>query len=373
MELAEIVGLRPRPCAGLLVTLTRRCPLSCAHCSTASTMAGEEPDATDLARFVGSFTAADRPEVLLLTGGEPLLLPGLVERLATLARRSGTRSAVLTGAFFARDGRLPRRIRNAVEAVDHFSVSLDAFHEREVPRADVFTLLRRVLDAGIPASVHAVGSGPDDPYLADLAAETRRTFADRVPLLVNTVRAVGRAASWAAAGPVAAGPDEPRPCSMAAWPTVAFDGTVVACCNQATVDRRPVPGHLGLGHIAADSWADIRARALGSPTLRMIRVVGPAYLRQRWSAADGGPADGAGAVDEAATEHGYCEGCRLLGDLPGLGRIGSGPAGALLDRYVADKFVEAGASAVMRRHGCASYADLVALPSAADSRSGVSR
>ena len=364
MELAEIIALRPRPCAGLLVALTRRCPLACAHCSTASTMAGQDPDAADLVRFVGSFTRADRPEVMLMTGGEPLLLPRLVERLALTARRRGTRSAVLTGAFFAREGRVPRRVLRAVEAVDHFSVSLDAFHEREVPRADVFGVLRRVLDAGVPVSVHAVGSGPDDPYLADLAAETRRVFADQVPLLVNTIRAVGRAASWSTAHQPAPGGGEPQPCSMAAWPTVAFDGTVVACCNQATVDLRPVPGHLRLGHVAQDQWADIRARALGSPTLRMIRVVGPAYLRDRWAADTEKGARGSGG------DCGYCDGCRLIGDDPAIARatlrVASGPAGALLDQYATDRQVAAGPVALMRRHGCAPYADLVALPSGTD-------
>ncbi|KKD01931.1 radical SAM protein, partial [Streptomyces sp. WM6386] len=97
MELAELIGLRPVPCAGLLLTLTRRCPLSCAHCSTSSTMTGEEPDSGQLLRFVGSFTADDRPEVVMLTGGEPLLLPGPVHELATLIRAAGSRSVLLSG------------------------------------------------------------------------------------------------------------------------------------------------------------------------------------------------------------------------------------------------------------------------------------
>jgi hypothetical protein len=368
MELAEIVRLRPGLCAGLLLTLTRRCPLACAHCSTASTMAGEEPDAGDLLRFVDSFTGADRPELVFLTGGEPLLLPGLVEDLAVAARRAGTRSVVLTGAYFARQGRAPRRIMRAIEAVDHFSVSLDAFHEREIPRADVFALLRRVLDMGIAVSVHAVGSGPDDPYLADLTAHTRRVFADRVPLLVNTVRKVGRAASWNNASPVT-GPvaSRPLPCAMAAWPTVAFDGTVVACCNQATVDRRPVPAHLRLGHIRVDRWADVRARALASPVLRMVRVVGPTQLAARFA-----PAPDAARTVAELEDAGYCGGCRRLSERPELveavGRVAAGPAGALLDRYAAQRQVAAGPVALLRRHGCAPYAHLVALTQRADHR-----
>lgn len=362
MELAEIIGLRPALCAGLLLTLTRRCPLSCAHCSTSSTMAGEEPEGADLLRFVGSFTDDDRPEVMLLTGGEPLLRPRLAAELAVTARRRRTRSAVLTGAFFARDGRMPRRIRQAVAAVDHFSVSMDAFHEREVPREHVFAVLRQVLDAGVPASVHAVGSGPDDPYLAGLVAEVRRVFADAVPLLVNTVRAVGRAASWSTARPPSPDPRVPRPCTMAAWPTVAFDGVVVACCNQQTVDRRPVPDHLRLGHIGTDRWADIRARSLGSPTLRMVRVAGPTYLRARFSTAAGS------ATAESAdgdAEPGYCDSCRLLGTDPatteGIAQTAAGAAGAFLDRYGSERQVAAGPVALMRRHGSVRHADLVDL------------
>ncbi|CAM5496673.1 hypothetical protein SBADM41S_01393 [Streptomyces badius] len=103
MELAELVARRPFPAAGLLLGLTRRCPLSCAHCSTGSGLSTrQEPDAAQLERFVGSFTTENRPDVVMLTGGEPLLLPALAERLSTLARESGSRTALLSGMFFAR-------------------------------------------------------------------------------------------------------------------------------------------------------------------------------------------------------------------------------------------------------------------------------
>ncbi|KKD02036.1 radical SAM protein, partial [Streptomyces sp. WM6386] len=129
------------------------------------------------------------------------------------------------------------------------------FHEREVRRTDVFRAVRHVLDSGTPVSFHLAGTGPQDPYLADVTAAIRREFADRVPMLVNEIRPVGRAASWATAA--APRPDGGRalPCAMAAWPVVAFDGTVLACCNQQTVDRRPAPAHLLLGHVAKDDWA----------------------------------------------------------------------------------------------------------------------
>ncbi|MFD9245936.1 radical SAM protein, partial [Streptomyces sp. NPDC059556] len=194
MDLAELIGLRPVPCGGLLVALTRRCPMSCAHCSTASSMtASEEPDQRQLLRFVDSFGVEDRPEVVMLTGGEPLLLPELAARVAGLARAKGSRVALLSGMFFARGGRVPDRIMRTITALDHFSASLDVHHEREVPRADVLRALRAVLDAGIPASIHLTGTGTGDPYLAEVVADVRRVFGARMPMLVNEVRPRGPA------------------------------------------------------------------------------------------------------------------------------------------------------------------------------------
>jgi pyruvate-formate lyase-activating enzyme len=351
MHLAEQLSLRPLPCAGLLVTLTRKCPLRCAHCSTASSMRGEEPDAAQLRRFVASFTALDRPELILLTGGEPLLRPELAAELADSARTAGTRSALLSGMFFARAPRIPGPVRRAITSVDHFSASLDAFHEREVPREAVFRVLREVLDAGTPVSLHITGLKPGDSYVEDVVAQVRRIFGEQVPMLVNSVRKVGRAAAWSSAEALAVMDGRVAPCAMAAWPVVAFDGSILACCSQDTVDVRPVPAHLALGHIADTDWSRVRERALGSPLLRMIRAVGPVHLYERY-----------GSLDACA---GYCEGCRSLGSHPALveavTRDGSGPVGALLDLAAAGHS-RGPASAVSqaRRYGNPDYAEWVA-------------
>ncbi len=359
MELAELVARRPFPAAGLLLGLTRRCPLRCAHCSTGSDLlTREEPDGGQLERFVDSFTEENRPDVVLLTGGEPLLLPALAERLSTLARGAGSRTALLSGMFFARGGSrragwrgetIPPAILRAIRSLDHFSASLDIHHEREVPRADVFRALHRVRDEGVAVSLHLTGTGASDPYLADLTRAVQREFGGRVPCLVNEVRPFGRAAAWA--GPARTGPDPAAaaPCSMAAWPVVAFDGRVLACCNQDTVDRRPAPAHLDLGHIGADDWATVRRRALESPVLRMVRTVGPTHLAARYGS---GPPAGS-----------YCDGCRALGGdeaaAAGARAVAGGPAGALLDLTAAVRGSREGAQGVVRRHGCAAYAPMV--------------
>lgn len=359
MELAEIIGLRPVTCAGLLVSVTRRCPLACAHCSTASVLTGEQVDRESLLAFVASFTPRDHPEVIMLTGGEPMLRPRLVAEVAELARAAGTRSAVLTGAFFARDGRFPAAIRRAAEAVDHCSVSLDAYHELEVPRRDVFTLLGRLLDAGISVSLHIVGHGADDPYLEAVTSDVITAFGGQVPMLVSEVRALGRAAGWRsgpATATAAATMAPAEPCALAAWPVIASDGTITACCNQDVVDGGRRAAHLRLGHIGADSWSAVRNRSAGSGTLRMLRAVGPRHL----GAAAGGP------PSAPLTPAGYCAACQGLDDsdteVARRLAFAAGPAGELLDREAGRIQARRGPVDFVRRYGCARHAELIALP-----------
>lgn len=276
MHLAELLRLRTRPGAGLLLALTERCPLSCAHCSTRSAMDAEQHPAMPFRRIVDSFSPADHPEIIFMSGGEPLLRPRLVADLASQGHVVGTGSAVLSGLFFARSERMPAAIRTAISAVDHFSASVDEYHEREVSRQQAFAALRRILDLVPAVSVHTASS--DESYVDDLVAGLRRTFGVAVPALVTRVQPTGRALSFLTS-PSGESTD-PMPCEFAAWPLVDYDGTVLACSRQ-TLARMHRPPHLILGHAARDTWPEIRSRTQSDPLLRAIRVVGPVETARR--------------------------------------------------------------------------------------------
>ena len=350
MHLVDFLSLRSTAAAGVSLGVTQRCPLHCGHCSTNSTMVSAQSPAEIYLRFVDSFTDALRPEVLSMSGGEALLRPDLVRKLADRCRAVGTRSAVLSGMFFAASKSIPRLIRGAIRAVDHFSASIDAFHEREVPRADVFRVLEEVLNAGTDVSLHIVGRDAEDPYLADLTAEVQQRFDGKVPMLVNAVASFGRAAQWLpdiAPRHVVA---DANPCSMAAWPVVGFDGTIVACGNDNAYEQSTP--HLRLGHATTDDWATIRARCLDGAVLRAIRLLGPPYLAER---------HGAGRLDRG----GYCETCLGLSNEPELEssarRIMTGSTIAAIEAEVAIMHKSAGALGFARRHGIPKYAELVTL------------
>jgi hypothetical protein len=343
-------------------------------------MTSYQQPAGPLVRFAESFSLADHPEFVLFTGGEPLLRPGLVRALAATTRARGSRSYLLTGAFFARSQTVPAPIWAALRSVDHVAVSLDVFHQAQVPRRHVFRLLHQILDNGTDASVQACGSGPADPYLAELTGQVRREFGDRVPMLVSTVRAAGRARSWltgpapaglAPDGPPPAGPPPagagtcagagrgplPRaaPCDLAAWPVVGFDGAITACCNPDVTDAGETggpPAHLRLGHVAGTTWPQVRRACESSPVLRGLRTEGPVRLAGRLAASERPGAS-------------YCGTCRSLAERPGLLRRaevhGASPAMALIERQAIALQVAAGPAGFAGRHGEPSQAGLVLL------------
>ena len=148
--------------------------------------------------------------------------------------------------------------------------------------------------------MHLVGLDADDPYLAERTEEIRELFDGRVPMLVNGVNSYGRAREWLERDDEVVDPDdiEPNPCALAAWPLIAFDGTVVACGNDDVVDG-PAPAHLRLGHADIDGWPAIRARTLTSNMLRAIRTFGPEHLDAR---------HGSGTISCT----GYCATCRQM-------------------------------------------------------------
>ncbi|MFJ1707208.1 radical SAM protein [Kitasatospora sp. NPDC088346] len=353
MHLADLLTLGARPAAGLLLALTDRCPLACAHCSTASTMDSAQSPGEPFRRLVHSFEPDCRPELILMSGGEPLLRPGLVADLTAAAARAGTGAALLSGMFFARGGAgLPPAIRRAVAGLAHFAASLDAQHEREVGRAEVFGALTAVLDLVPAVSLHVTappGAGPD-PYVDGLVADVRRRFGARVPMLVSAVRPTGRARGLLPApGP---GRTDPGPCEFAHWPLVDQDGTVLACTRQSLL-RDGGPPHLILGHAARDSWRTLAARTLGDPLLRSVRTLGPVGTRQRH-----GPPDAPGCAPDA------CRSCLALTPATAAraAAVLATPAGQRMERAVlALTAARAPRRLAAARGALPGYADLVEL------------
>ncbi len=350
MHLSEIIALRTVPASALCLGITQRCPLSCRHCSTNSTLGGADLSEAPFRRIVGTFTEDSRPDLVVMSGGEALLKAELVRWVGEASRRVGTSTQLISGMYFARERRIAPALRRAIDAVDHLSASIDAFHEEEVARADVLRVLREFADEGKDLSVHLVGMDDEDPYLAEAISDIREQLGDRVPIAVNHVNPLGRATEWLdGTGPAAPWNPAPEPCMLASWPLVRYDGAVLACCKQEVVDMPVVPGHLLLGHAGVDDWATIRSRTLTRDLLRMIRVVGPRSVRP----------------EAAGSTCGYCETCYGLGDDPQARRSAEQAMGSstmtLVETVAARMLQEAGPEEFVRSYASPRFADLVTI------------
>ena len=286
----------------------------------------------------------------MMSGGEALLKADLVRWIAETARAVGTRSYLLSGMYFARERTAPKAVRRAIDAVDHFAASIDAFHEEQVSRSAVIRTLRQLADEGKDISVQIVGLGDDDPYLVEAISDIRAQLSDQVPILVSHVGAYGRAAEWLMpAAPAERSHPVPEPCMLASWPVVRYDGAIGACCNQAVLDAPEIPAHLRLGHASTDTWETIRARTLSRNLLKAIRIVGPQVL------SSGG----------AGTACGYCEACVSLSDDEDAAGRAAELAGRLtsvgVQTLVTDMLSEAGPEHFVRAFGAARHAHLVSL------------
>ena len=347
MHLTQILSRRSVTGAGVYYAITRRCPLSCRHCLTSSTMAVPDNDVDHFLRLTATFGAADRPDLVLMSGGEPLLKAATVAKVAQLARRRGVASYLLSGMFFARRSRVPAPIREAIGAVDHFAASLDAFHEEEVPRTAVLETLGALAAEGRQVSLQVVGRDDADPYLAEVIADVERVLGRSVPVLVGHVAPVGRAAAWLPAldlGPASpVGPARPSPCEMATWPVVRHDGRVVACVNQDAVEAEPTPAHLLLGDARVEPWSAVASRLRTRRLLRAIRTVGPE------------------ALAAGACSGGQCATCRTLPVEAGAeaGRVVGGERSSPLEEATSALLRADGPVGFARRHGSARYAELV--------------
>lgn len=318
MHLSEYLAHRSEAAAGLYIMVTDRCPLSCAHCSTDSSLAGEHYEPGPLKQLVASFQESpprERPRYIILTGGEPLMRPALCEELARSAKQAGVRTVIATGLFFARSATVPATIMAAAKQADLLMFSLDEFHEREVSRDQVGRAIRQFLETDVDVAAQFVARELDDPYVHDLIAWLRATFDDRVPALVAMLGAVGRATTLDLPArkcePTTASAELTEPCRFATWPVVSPDGRVVACCNQRAINTVGAGHHLHLGTTSDSTWSDLAAASRTRPALRCIRTYGPKSLVHL---ANGEPTSDKTHSDRSGAPKTPCQAC--LGDLP---------------------------------------------------------
>ncbi|ETK37750.1 radical SAM protein [Microbispora sp. ATCC PTA-5024] len=243
VTVADAERLRRTPGATLLLFLTDRCPVRCAHCSVGSRPDG--PTIRDRALFtevVAGIGAIPELEVVAVSGGEPFAERWGLTRAVEGLHDSGKALVVFTSGYWASERSAPAWITRLLAKVSTVYLSTDGFHARGVTPARLRSAARAAVDAGC----HLVVQVLDEPggreavsrMLGELLGDGRQAAE------INTITPLrlGRGRDVFAAAP-------PQPlspavrCGLASSPTIRYDGTVTACCNEAVIMGRG-PGAL---------------------------------------------------------------------------------------------------------------------------------
>jgi pyruvate-formate lyase-activating enzyme len=258
----------------LALMLTRRCNMTCAHCSVESGpgVRGEPDEAALLDRVRQAGAAGVR--TLQLTGGEPMLRAAVARRLCREARRHGMAVTMTTNGFW---GKAPRHAHRTLAGLARaglgaLTVSYDRYHADFQGLEPVLHIAAAARALGVPMAVNVVRVADDaevTPIIEGLRAHPE------VRLRLYDVQPVGRARELP---PETLREELAGFCSACAAPALTEDGRMLACNGPAF--SAPAGSPLHVGSLREASLTELLARHAADPILDTIRTGGPSRLRE---------------------------------------------------------------------------------------------
>jgi 4Fe-4S single cluster domain len=239
LRVEDLLRDRFTPGMSVLLFITDRCPVGCAHCSVDSRR--DSPTITDYALFgqlVDAICEDDSLRLVGISGGEPF-----VERRGlTLAMRrlgaAGKNIALYTSGVWARAGEQPAWIREILPLASCVLLSTDGFHAETVDTARFTGAARAIRAAGVPVIVQVLNR-PDEVQAAKrlLIAAFGAGWAEFADLSYIEPLSYGRGET-VFARPRAAPAASVGACSLLSAPVVRYDGKVTPCCNEPLIMGR---------------------------------------------------------------------------------------------------------------------------------------
>jgi pyruvate-formate lyase-activating enzyme len=261
--------------ANLVFSVTRRCPLQCAHCITSS---GPDVDSTTLTTADAERYARELPALVAagvrhvtFTGGEPILALRGVEILGTAARTAGMVTSIVTSGAWARSPNKTSAVLDTLACIDHWDLGYDQFHASKIPLAQFTALVKQLQSRGAALSVRACVSAPPSASDEALLIALRGVVGHEVPIYQQSVRRIGRAVELMNL-PSRSESVFPEPC-LSSGPIIREDGSTGPCCSGLAYERRGCHP-FEFGDARLEGLVTCRARWARDPLMRLLRLAG---------------------------------------------------------------------------------------------------
>ncbi|MDC0670580.1 radical SAM protein [Nannocystis radixulma] len=277
---AEVEQIRARRGRSMLLFITDRCPVGCAHCSVDSRP--DSPTIEDFPLFsdiVEWICAAPEIDVVGISGGEPFVERRGLSLASQRFAAAGKQQVIFTSGVWATADEPPAWIREILARSSCIYLSTDVFHARTVADDRLVRAARAIATAGawivLQVLDHADSLARAEQALRDAFGEDWAAHAEINPIVPLTNGRGGGVFTRLARVPG----HMFGPCSLVRSPMVRYDGLVTACCNESVIQRlgparlrRPVTSQAQLDAAVRGFHAD--------PLLRVIGGVGLGALTE---------------------------------------------------------------------------------------------
>lgn len=278
LTLDELTAVQAAAHSHITFSLTRACPLRCAHCIVD---AAPELAKTTMPLEVAEYYAAQMQDLadygirnVSFTGGEPLLARCQLAVLSQAAGHARIASGVVTAAHWAHSAEAARQVVAQFPAIHSWDISADAFHEPFVPLTYVEHAYRAAIDAGRRVTIRYTCSEP--PSAHDTKVLEFITTLEEASFSCQYVRPVGRGVGVPGAARHNYNPWV-KPC-LTQGMVVRYDGSIAPCCLNLVEDRNHP---FQLGDARSRPLREVHSEYMAIPLLQMIRSIGFSEL-MRW-------------------------------------------------------------------------------------------
>ena len=228
----HIERIRQTPGQSLLLFITDRCPVECAHCSVDSNP--DSPTISDFQQFgllIDAMGAMPDVQVVGISGGEPFVEKRGLQMAVDNLHAMGKSLVIYTSGVWGQAERAPAWIQNVLQKTSTVVLSTDAFHQAHVDPATVIHAARAIADAGVWLVVQTLhpgmaktlmeqAFGHDWPHHGELVSLSPLPNGRGALLFQRTLK------HWAS---------DIGPCALAVTPVVRYDGQLTACCNEDVI------------------------------------------------------------------------------------------------------------------------------------------
>ncbi len=265
----------PPPWEGSVETaalmLTRRCNMTCEHCSVASGPGiKDELSEEEVERRVEGMIAAGIRGVLL-TGGEPMLREALVLRLTERLRSHGVTVAMTSNGYWGQTApeafRVVRLLRKA--GLSLLTISYDRFHAEFMGFDPVRHIAAACSEAALPMNLNITRTAED----GELETFHREHLSlPNVRFRFYDVQPVGRAKHL---DPSQLRTSQDGFCNACRSPAILDNGRVTACNGPSYFQKLGSPLRVGE---ASEPLTVVLKKHAEDPYLEGIRMLGPARM-----------------------------------------------------------------------------------------------